>query len=139
MSKLCIDCKHHRRVPRLLGAVHMCLASGKIDVVDGSPIGDLCEVLRDEHNWCGPEGKLFEAKPKTDRPLPNKGSAGKKDDGARYPRGHARSVACSIIHELGHHGFGEAFDKFDDDGMVEIQDAIQAIIQSEFPAESEAA
>jgi hypothetical protein len=52
--RLCIDCVHH-----ILSGV----CNKLISPVDGRPMEHSAQVLREDMNRCGPEGRWFQAKP----------------------------------------------------------------------------
>ena len=61
-ARLCVDCAHHRAVPRLDGsAYHLC--GVETSPVTGEPGDARCSRQRRPlRGPCGPEGKLFRLK-----------------------------------------------------------------------------
>lgn len=62
---LCRDCAHIRPAPNYegVGRLSLCAKSLHPCPVDGHTEASLCWDVRSKHGICGPEARLFEAKP----------------------------------------------------------------------------
>ncbi len=56
--KLCMDCKHYRYAEVICGFPHT------REPIYGSVVTESCLWERSRHGKCGPEGRLWEPKPK---------------------------------------------------------------------------
>jgi hypothetical protein len=62
MDKFCVNCKHCKasEVDPNNGEFFRCLASGKVNLVNGEREIKFCQTMRSSIEDCGPDGKLYE-------------------------------------------------------------------------------